>query len=72
MHANQSNHSDIVANLRDHRKAAGLSQQRLAELARCSISMVRLLEADYQPASLSAVLTRIGEVLGEEAVAPMS
>jgi hypothetical protein len=28
-----------------------MSQQRIAEIARCSVSMVRLLEAGYQPSS---------------------
>jgi predicted transcriptional regulator len=44
--------------LRERRVAAGLSQQRLARLARCSIASVAVLEAGYRPAR-SAVLRRI-------------
>ncbi len=47
--------------LRTLRKEAGISQQRLAELARCSIATVRLYEGGYRPnpemvAKLVAVL----------------
>lgn len=48
--------------LHERRKAAGLSQQRLAELAGCSLTFVRVLEAGYEPAT-SAVLPRILAVL---------
>lgn len=49
--------------LRAERKAAGVSQQRLADLARCSVAMVRLLESGYRPYGGSAVLQRIALVL---------
>lgn len=49
------NDKEIARDLREHRKAAGLSQQTVAERAHCSISMVQLLEAGYAP--------RRGEVL---------
>ncbi len=51
--------------LREQRRAAGLSQQRLAELAGCSVSAVRLFERGYQP-SPSAVLTRVEAVLNND------
>jgi transcriptional regulator with XRE-family HTH domain len=51
--------------LRERRRAAGLSQQRLAELAHCSMDMVRRLEAGYRPTRTSAVLPRILRVLDE-------
>ncbi|MGI8597503.1 MAG: helix-turn-helix transcriptional regulator [Thermoleophilaceae bacterium] len=47
---------------RARRVAAGLSQQRLAELAGCSVAMVRVLEGGYKP-SYSDVLGRIARVL---------
>jgi transcriptional regulator with XRE-family HTH domain len=37
------------AGIRAARLAAGLSQQRLAELARCSVGYVRILENGYEP-----------------------
>ena len=49
--------------LRAARKAAGLSQQRVAELAGCSVSYVRVLEAGYRPENDSDVLGRINTVL---------
>lgn len=48
--------------LRAVRKAAGVSQQKLAEMAGCSMSMVKLLESGYQPAS-SDVVERIRRAL---------
>lgn len=48
--------------MRRERRARGLSQERLAQLAGCSTSMVRLLEAGYEPRS-SGVLDRIAHVL---------
>ena len=48
--------------LRDQRRAAGLSQQRLAELAGCSVSAVRLFERGYQPEP-SAVRERVEAIL---------
>ncbi len=54
--------------VREQRLARGLSQQRVAELAGCSLNMVRLLEAGYQPTS-SRVAPRIAEVLARSQVA---
>lgn len=48
--------------IRERRRAQDLSQQRLAELADCSLSMVRQLESGYQPEA-SRVLDRIEAVL---------
>lgn len=48
--------------LREQRRAAGLSQQRVAELAGCSLTFVRVLEAGYAPVT-SNVLPRIHAVL---------
>lgn len=50
------------ADLREQRLAVGLSQQRLAELARCSINAVRLFERGYDPAR-SPVRERVVAVL---------
>lgn len=52
-------------NLRAQRRAAGFSQERVAHLAGCSSSMVRLLERGYEPAT-SEVLDRIAAVLAPE------
>jgi DNA-binding transcriptional regulator YiaG len=52
--------------IREMRRTAGLSQQRIAELADCSVSMVRLLESGWRPESHSAVLDRIYSILHEE------
>ncbi len=52
-------------NLRELRRAAGFSQQRVAELAECSINMVGLFERGYAPAS-SQVLGRVTAVLNAE------
>ncbi|MBN1608661.1 MAG: helix-turn-helix domain-containing protein [Polyangiaceae bacterium] len=51
--------------IRKARQRAGLSQQRLAELAGCSVSMVALLDGGYEPAQ-SNVLTRVLEVLNDD------
>lgn len=51
--------------LRARREAAGLSQQRLAELAGCSIATIGLYEGAYSPAR-STVLERVLAVLDEE------
>jgi transcriptional regulator with XRE-family HTH domain len=48
--------------IREQRLAAGLSQDRLARLAGCSVSMVLAIERGYIPAR-SAVLPRIEQVL---------
>ena len=50
--------------IRDRRAALGISQQRLAELAGCSLSMVRLLDRGYAPEA-SAVLDRINSILND-------
>lgn len=50
--------------LRTRRKACGLTQQRLAELAPCSIQMVQALESGYRPGE-SVVMGRIERVLTE-------
>jgi transcriptional regulator with XRE-family HTH domain len=51
--------------LRAMRRDAGLSQQRVAELAHCSIATVALLERGYRP-NTSDVLPRIVDALNEE------
>ena len=61
--ANDTGQGDGV---RDLRRAAGLSQQQLAGLADCSVSMVRLVESGYRPDGRSAVLERIVGALNEE------
>ena len=50
--------------LRSRRAAVGLSQQRLAELAACSLAMVRLLESGYSPKD-SDVVPRIERTLND-------
>ena len=45
------------------RRAGGLSQQRVAELAGCSVGYVRLLESGYRPQNASEVLPLIWAVL---------
>ncbi len=57
-----ANATAAAGSIRDQRRAAGMSQQRLAEIAGCSLSMVRLLESGYVPGS-SQVLDRIASVL---------
>lgn len=57
-----ANATDPVGAIRDQRRAAGMSQQRLAELAHCSVSYVRLLERGFAPAS-SDVLPRVLDAL---------
>lgn len=52
----------MATDLREQRLAAGLSQQRVAELAECSVQMVRVLESGMRPTT-SAVLSRIEAVL---------
>jgi predicted transcriptional regulator len=54
--------------LREMRRTAGLSQQRLAELAHCSLAAVALFEGGYRPAR-SIVLPRIINVLNESSPA---
>jgi len=60
-------HADTLK-LRDRRLQAGLSQQKLAQAAGCSIAMVRLLEGGFTP-SRSAVLERVLAVLADYAQA---
>jgi transcriptional regulator with XRE-family HTH domain len=62
MSANGTNDKPEVRRLR---RAAGLTQQELAERAGCSISYVRLLERGYAP-SFSEVITRLERVLNEK------
>ncbi len=50
--------------LREQRRAVGLSQQRLAELANCSLSAIRLFERGYQP-DPSAVRERVEAILSD-------
>lgn len=52
----------MANHLRERRKAAGLTQQRLADLASCSRSTLKLLEAGYAP-SRSAARDRVELVL---------
>ncbi len=47
------------------RRSRGLSQQRVAELAGCSLSMVRQLERGYRPTS-GDTLRRVVDVLNDE------
>jgi transcriptional regulator with XRE-family HTH domain len=54
--------SETGGDLRARRLAAGLSQQRLAELAGCSISFLGLLERGMTP-KRSDVLPRIEKAL---------
>ncbi|MGI9183772.1 MAG: helix-turn-helix domain-containing protein [Solirubrobacteraceae bacterium] len=51
--------------IRADRRAACLSQERLAQLAGCSTAYIRLIEAGYEPMH-SDVLPRVLEVLGRE------
>ncbi len=50
--------------IRLSREAVGLSQQRLAELAGCSLSMIRVLESGYTPRE-SDVLPRVMQALND-------
>jgi hypothetical protein len=47
------------------RRGAGLSQQRVAELAHCSLAAVALFEKGYRPAE-SSVLPRIIAAIHDE------
>ena len=64
-------HDVECGGLRELRRAAGLSQQRVAELAGCSIGMIGLLERGYAPAS-SRVLDRVAAVLNDRSPAGKS
>jgi transcriptional regulator with XRE-family HTH domain len=54
------------ASIRQVRRAAGISQEALAQCAGCSLSMVRLLESGYRP-DASNVLDRVLSVLAQKA-----
>lgn len=56
--------ADQAGDVRDKRLRLGLSQQEVAELAGCSIAMVRLLEQGWRPKE-SPTLERVVEVLEE-------
>lgn len=58
------NVSQTTVGIRARRLAAGFSQQRLAERARCSVGYVRLLESGYTPGE-SEVLERIARALND-------
>jgi transcriptional regulator with XRE-family HTH domain len=60
-----SNGSDGGGGIRERRRAAGLSQERLAREADCSTSYIQLLEGGFRPRS-GEVLGRIAHVLGCE------
>jgi transcriptional regulator with XRE-family HTH domain len=55
--------SDIAAQIREARRARGLSQERLARLADCSFISIRHFEHGLVP-TRSNVLPRVLEVLG--------
>jgi len=52
-----------VARLRERRLALGLTQQRLAQLADCSLSSVELLDRGLTPRHRSDVASRIDAAL---------
>lgn len=56
--------SPMNPSLKERRLATGLSQQRLAELAGCSIATVRLVENGWQASA--EMLTRIVTALENE------
>jgi transcriptional regulator with XRE-family HTH domain len=51
--------------LREMRRAKGISQQKLAQEASCSVAMVALFERGYRPAS-SAIFARVVATLKRE------
>ena len=55
----------MVNQLRQRRQRLGLTQQSLADLAGASRSMVRMLEAGYEPRRGSAVAGRLAAALSE-------
>jgi transcriptional regulator with XRE-family HTH domain len=63
MTANANDTPQIGRDLRQARRAAGLTQQQVAMLAACSMSYVRLLEGGFMPAHASDVLPRVMTVL---------
>lgn len=50
--------------IRERRTALGISQQRLAERSKCSLSMIRVLESGYEPKH-SEVRRRVIAVLND-------
>jgi transcriptional regulator with XRE-family HTH domain len=60
--------SGVEADYRALRHAAGLSQQRVAELADCSLAAVALYGRGYRP-ERSEVLPRIAAVLNDQSPA---
>lgn len=54
----------MTDDLAERRKAVGLSQQKLAQLAECSLAMVSLFERGYRPET-SEVLDSIVRVIRE-------
>jgi transcriptional regulator with XRE-family HTH domain len=59
MNDNANAPADAGTDLKDARQAAGLSQERLAQLAGCSTSTVRLAERGWQPSpEMSARLAK--------------
>ena len=62
--------SSRPAAIREARTAAGLTQQALAERARCSMAYVRLVEAGYVPDNMEAspAYRRVLDVLNKAAV----
>jgi transcriptional regulator with XRE-family HTH domain len=66
LEAMSTNGTPVAAvELRTQRRAAGLSQQKVAELAHCSLATVALFERGYRP-TRSAVLPRIVQVLANQ------
>jgi transcriptional regulator with XRE-family HTH domain len=65
-----ANATAIPGELRRMRKARGLSQQRLAAIAGCSLSYVRLLESGYAPASGEVLDRVLGALQDGEGRAP--
>ncbi len=53
-----------LTDVRSRRRAAGLSQQDLAQRAHCSLSVVRLFDRGYTPEH-SATLARVERVLDQ-------
>lgn len=53
----------LASDLRNRREAAHLTQEQLARDARCSVRMIALLEAGYEPQRRSRVVEDIDEVL---------
>jgi transcriptional regulator with XRE-family HTH domain len=57
-----ANANGQVGGLREARRTAGLSQERLARMAGCSAGYIRMLEHGFQPTD-SAVLPRLFKAL---------